>query len=176
MLSLNQFLETVQSTSSLVTILYYPDTFTGQTVVFKSEGPKVTDNSLLRLVLDSLVLATVSRRNLRRRLLILLNYDGVSSLQAPPVHIRILPLVLSLLPLVQSLYPLTLPPVSSTISSSAPDSIIPSSSASISGVSNSTTASGSIASTASTASLLLLHPLHPPPASPQVPLLSTLLH
>ncbi|CAI6517781.1 BPK_HP2_G0023780.mRNA.1.CDS.1 [Saccharomyces cerevisiae] len=44
MLSLNQFLETVQSTSSLVTYTCTtPDTFTGQTVVFKGEGVLAVD-------------------------------------------------------------------------------------------------------------------------------------
>ncbi|CAI4234835.1 CQI_4a_G0000060.mRNA.1.CDS.1 [Saccharomyces cerevisiae] len=81
-----------------------------------------------------------------------LNYDGVIATSAASTSASTTSGVVSTATGSVTLSSNASTTVSSTISSSAPDSIIPSSSASISGVSNSTTASGSIASTASTAS------------------------
>ncbi|CAI4239881.1 BMB_G0000900.mRNA.1.CDS.1 [Saccharomyces cerevisiae] len=82
-----------------------------------------------------------------------LNYDGVIATSAASTSASTTSGVVSTTTGSVTLSSNASTTVSSTISSSAPDSIIPSSSASISGVSNSTTASGSIASTASTASI-----------------------
>ncbi|CAI4510413.1 AIF_collapsed_G0022740.mRNA.1.CDS.1 [Saccharomyces cerevisiae] len=159
--------------------LHYPDTFTGQTVVFKGEGVLAVDptetnatpipvvgytgKNQIAITADITALSydgttgvlTATQGNRQFSFEIgtgfsssgfsvsegifagahsyYLNYDGVIATSAASTSAS------------------TTSGVVST-ATAPPDSIIPSSSASISGVSNSTTASGSIASTASTAS------------------------
>ncbi|GMC34998.1 unnamed protein product [Saccharomyces cerevisiae] len=175
--------------------LHYPDTFTGQTVVFKGEGVLAVDptetnatpipvvgytgKNQIAITADITALSydgttgvlTATQGNRQFSFEIgtgfsssgfsvsegifagaysyYLNYDGVIATSAASTSASTTSGVVS-----TATGSVTLSSNASTISSSAPDSIIPSSSASISGVSNSTTAS----------------------ASPQVPLLSTLLH
>ncbi|CAI4443465.1 AGA_1a_G0016480.mRNA.1.CDS.1 [Saccharomyces cerevisiae] len=164
--------------------LHYPDTFTGQTVVFKGEGVLAVDptetnatpipvvgytgKNQIAITADitalsydgttgvltaTQVLASVSpKESSQAPTHITLNYDGVIATSAASTSASTTSGVVSTATGSVTLSSNASTTVSSTISSSAPDSIIPSSSASISGVSNSTTASGSIASTASTAS------------------------
>ncbi|KOH50902.1 hypothetical protein AB282_05481 [Saccharomyces cerevisiae] len=173
--------------------LHYPDTFTGQTVVFKGEGVLAVDptetnatpipvvgytgKNQIAITADITALSydgttgvlTATQGNRQFSFEIgtgfsssgfsvsegifagaysyYLNYDGVIATSAASTSASTTSGVVS-----TATGSVTLSSNASTISSSAPDSIIPSSSASISGVSNSTTASGSIASTASTAS------------------------
>ncbi|KAJ1545576.1 uncharacterized protein FZC25_8709g1179, partial [Saccharomyces cerevisiae] len=178
--------------------LHYPDTFTGQTVVFKGEGVLAVDptetnatpipvvgytgKNQIAITADITALSydgttgvlTATQGNRQFSFEIgtgfsssgfsvsegifagaysyYLNYDGVIATSAASTSASTTSGVVSTATGSVTLSSNASTTVSSTISSSAPDSIIPSSSASISGVSNSTTASGSIASTASTAS------------------------
>ncbi|CAI4520756.1 BHH_G0025530.mRNA.1.CDS.1 [Saccharomyces cerevisiae] len=178
--------------------LHYPDTFTGQTVVFKGEGVVAVDptetnatpipvvgytgKNQIAITADITALSydgttgvlTATQGNRQFSFEIgtgfsssgfsvsegifagaysyYLNYDGVIATSAASTSASTTSGVVSTATGSVTLSSNASTTVSSTISSSAPDSIIPSSSASISGVSNSTTASGSIASTASTAS------------------------
>ncbi|GMC40169.1 unnamed protein product [Saccharomyces cerevisiae] len=180
--------------------LHYPDTFTGQTVVFKGEGVLAVDptesnttpipvvgytgENQIAITADVTALSydsatgvltatqgnsqfsfsigtgfsssgfNVSEGTFAGAYAYYLNYGGVVASSATPSSASTTSGVVSTATGSVTLSSNASTTVSSTISSSAPDSIIPSSSASISGVSNSTTAS----------------------ASPQVPLLSTLLH
>ncbi|CAI4242247.1 BAI_1a_G0000890.mRNA.1.CDS.1 [Saccharomyces cerevisiae] len=178
--------------------LHYPDTFTGQTVVFKGEGVLAVDptetnatpipvvgytgKNQIAITADITALSydgttgvlTATQGNRQFSFEIgtgfsssgfsvsegifagaysyYLNYDGVIATSAASTSASTTSGVVSTATGSVTLSSNASTTVSPTISSSAPDSIIPSSSASISGVSNSTTASGSIASTASTAS------------------------
>ncbi|CAI4445244.1 AEG_G0016870.mRNA.1.CDS.1 [Saccharomyces cerevisiae] len=199
MLSLNQFLETVQSTSSLVT--YTCTTLTpllakllySRVKVFAAVDPTETNATPIPVVgytgknqiaitaditalsydgTTGVLTATQGNRQFSFEIgtgfsssgfsvsegifagaySYYLNYDGVIATSAASTSASTTSGVVSTATGSVTLSSNASTTVSSTISSSAPDSIIPSSSASISGVSNSTTASGSIASTASTAS------------------------
>ncbi|CAI4236719.1 CMF_HP2_G0000190.mRNA.1.CDS.1 [Saccharomyces cerevisiae] len=178
--------------------LHYPDTFTGQTVVFKGEGVLAVDptetnatpipvvgytgKNQIAITADITALSydgttgvlTATQGNRQFSFEIgtgfsssgfsvsegifagaysyYLNYDGVIATSAASTSASTTSGVVSTATGSVTLSSNASTTVSSTISSSASGSIIPSSSASISGVSNSTTASGSIASTASTAS------------------------
>ncbi|CAI4833140.1 ADS_G0000050.mRNA.1.CDS.1 [Saccharomyces cerevisiae] len=164
--------------------LHYPDTFTGQTVVFKGEGVLAVDPTETNatpipvvgytgknqiaitaditalsydgttgvLTATQVLASSVSEGIFAGAYSYYLNYDGVIATSAASTSASTTSGVVSTATGSVTLSSNASTTVSSTISSSAPDSIIPSSSASISGVSNSTTASGSIASTASTAS------------------------
>ncbi|CAI4843465.1 ADS_G0000860.mRNA.1.CDS.1 [Saccharomyces cerevisiae] len=167
--------------------LHYPDTFTGQTVVFKGEGVLAVDptetnatpipvvgytgKNQIAITADITALSydgttgvlTATQGNRQFSFEIgtgfsssgfsvsegifagaysyYLNYDGVIATSAASTSASTTSGVASTATGSVTLSSNASTTVSSTISSSAPDSIIPSSSASISGVSNSTTAS-----------------------------------